>query len=256
MKLVELMKVIENKALTNDIYKMIIHGKNVKLMNKPGQFVAIKIDDESLILRRPISISEIDKKNNYFTIIYRVVGKGTELLINKKPGDNINIFGPLGNGFNIDNINKDKTVLIVGGGIGIPPLYELAKGLKKKNIKVITVLGFNSHQDIFYEKEFKELNETYISTIDGSYGYKGNVIDLIDSKNINFDYIYACGPKGMLKAIDDKYRNIKKGYLSLEEKMACGVGACTGCICKISGKDEYKRVCKDGPIFALGEMEL
>ncbi|MDD4036139.1 MAG: dihydroorotate dehydrogenase electron transfer subunit [Bacilli bacterium] len=257
MKLVESMHVIKNECITKDIYKMIISGNNVKLMSKPGQFVTIKIDNnDSLILRRPISICEIDQENNCFTIIYRVVGKGTELLTNKKVGDNIDILGPLGNGFNIDNINKNKITVIVGGGIGIPPLYELAKRLKEQNIRIIIILGFNSYADIFYEKEFKQLSETYISTIDGSYGYKGNALDLIDKKNINFDYIYACGPKGMLKAIDDKYRTTKKGYLSLEEKMACGIGACTGCVCKIRGKNEYKRVCKDGPIFALGEIEL
>lgn len=257
MKLVESMQVIKNKCLTRDVYKMIISGENVRLMNTPGQFVTIKIDNnDSLILRRPISICEIDKEKNCFTIIYRVVGKGTEILANKKAGDTIDILGPLGNGFSIENIDKNKVVLIAGGGIGIPPLYELSKKLKKKNIKVITVLGFNSCQDIFYEKEFNELNETYISTIDGSYGYKGNVLDLINNKDINFDYIYACGPKGMLKSINNKYQNKKKGYLSLEERMACGIGACTGCVCKVMGKDEYKRVCKDGPIFALGEIEL
>ncbi len=236
--------VLENKNIAKDTYKMTLHSDLSGLM-KAGQFINVRVEGQ--LLARPISICLI--KDNSFVIIYKIVGEGTSKLSFMKKDDKLEIFGPLGNGFNTDV--PDNDILIIGGGIGVPPLYQLAREMafKKKSLNV--VLGFNTGDAVFLEEEFKQISATFISTVDGSYGYKGNVIDLIKQKSLK-GLIYACGPSKMLNAIES---NFKDGYVSKEARMACGIGACMACVCK-DKKDENisYRVCADGPVFKIGQV--
>jgi dihydroorotate dehydrogenase electron transfer subunit len=188
------------------------------------------------------------------TMIYRKDGKGTSLLAESGPGELIDILGPLGNGFPVNEVSVGETALLVGGGIGVPPLYELSNQLVAKGVKVIHVLGFQTAEAVFYEKEFLNNGETYVTTVDGSYGRQGFVTDVM--KNLEFDCIYTCGPTPMLKAIEQGYSD-KKVFLSLEERMGCGIGACFACVCKRADDPtgvSYKKVCSDGPVFRAGEV--
>lgn len=241
-------KVLSNTLIAYKTYEMKLYG-DTKSITNPGQFINIKIDDSyQAFLRRPISISTY--KENEITIIYKVFGEGTERLSKKKFFDELDVLSPLGNGYTI-NLTKDKVVLI-GGGVGVPPLIGLAKELKEKGIKFDAVLGFNNRYDVFKENVFHSLAEnTYISTMDGSYGYKGTVIDVIKQLNIDVNYYYACGPEPMLHAL------VKEGYegqLSFEERMGCGFGACMGCSHKTI--DSYKRICKEGPVLESSEVYI
>jgi dihydroorotate dehydrogenase electron transfer subunit len=251
----ELCKIISQEEIAKDIFQLTVEAEFVKEIKAPGQFVHIRVDKSfDPLLRRPISISSVDSINSRFTMIYRKEGKGTSLLAEKGPGILLDILGPLGNGFPLEEVSAGETALLVGGGIGVPPLYELSKQLSAKGVKVIHVLGFQSESAVFYENEFLENGETYITTVDGSYGKKGFVTDII--KDLEFDCLYTCGPTPMLKAIENGYSH-KKVFLSLEERMGCGVGACFACVCKTS-KDlddvTYKKVCSDGPVFRAGEV--
>lgn len=241
-------KVLSNTLIAYKTYEMKLYG-DTKSITNPGQFINIKIDDSyQAFLRRPISISTY--KENEITIIYKVFGEGTERLSKKKFFDELDVLSPLGNGYTI-NLTKDKVVLI-GGGVGVPPLIGLAKELKEKGIKFDAVLGFNNRYDVFKENVFHSLAEnTYISTMDGSYGYKGTVIDVIKQVNLDVNYYYACGPEPMLHAL------VKEGYegqLSFEERMGCGFGACMGCSHKTI--DSYKRICKEGPVLESSEVYI
>lgn len=231
-------KVISNKKIANLVYEMILEG-DTKYITVPGQFINIEL--EGFYLRRPISVCEYTDKT--IKIIYKIVGEGTDKLSTLEEGTILDILTGLGNGFDI-NKNTQKPLLI-GGGVGTPPMYELAKQLLKNNKKPIIVLGFNSKEDVFYEEEFKALGiEVYISTVDGSYGEKGFVTDVIKKLN-NFDFYYACGPKVMLKAVYDLIET--DGQISLEERMGCGFGACMGCSCKT--KSGNKKVCTERTCF-------
>lgn len=258
MKTKELCLVVSQAEIANSIYELTLKGELVQNMNEPGQFVHIKVT-ESLdpLLRRPISIARIDKNSNEFTMIYRKEGKGTSLLATKKPGEHIDVLGPLGHGFPVEEVNPGETALLVGGGIGVPPLYELSRQLVKKDVHVIHVLGFQDKSSIFYENEFAALGETYVATVDGSYGTKGFVTDVIKEKALSFDTLYSCGPTPMLRALESEYKD-KKVFLSLEERMGCGIGACFACVCHSSTEDNlsYKKVCSDGPVFRVGEVVL
>jgi dihydroorotate dehydrogenase electron transfer subunit len=251
----ELCKIISQKEIADDIFQLTVEADFVKEINAPGQFVHIRVAKAlDPLLRRPISISSVDKGNSQFTMIYRKEGKGTTLLAEKGPGMLLDILGPLGNGFPVNEVKAGETALLVGGGIGVPPLYELSKQLTAKGVKVIHVLGFQTESAVFYEKEFLEFGDTYITTADGSYGKKGFVTDII--KELDFDCLYTCGPTPMLKAIEKQYSH-KKVFLSLEERMGCGVGACFACVCKTSHELDdvsYKKVCSDGPVFRAGEV--
>ena len=251
----ELCKIISQKEIANDIFQLCVEANFVNDINAPGQFVHIRVAKAlDPLLRRPISISSVDKRNSQFTMIYRKEGKGTTLLAEKGPGMLLDILGPLGNGFPVGEVNAGETALLVGGGIGVPPLYELSNQLIAKGVKVIHVLGFQTQSAVFYEQEFLKNGETYITTVDGSYGKKGFVTDII--KDLDFDCLYTCGPTPMLKAIEKEYSH-KKVFLSLEERMGCGVGACFACVCKTSnelGDVSYKKVCSDGPVFRAGEV--
>jgi dihydroorotate dehydrogenase electron transfer subunit len=251
----ELCKIISQEEIAKDIFQLTVEAEFVKEIKAPGQFVHIRVDKSfDPLLRRPISISSVDSINSRFTMIYRKEGKGTSLLAEKGPGMLLDILGPLGNGFPVEEVSAGETALLVGGGIGVPPLYELSKQLTAKGVKVIHVLGFQSESAVFYENEFLENGETYITTVDGSYGKKGFVTDII--KDLEFDCLYTCGPTPMLKAIENGYSH-RKVFLSLEERMGCGVGACFACVCKTSKELDdvtYKKVCSDGPVFRAGEV--
>ena len=234
----DIYEILENKLLAKDVYKMILKG-DTKYIKAPGQFINLKID--GCYLRRPISVSDWDE--NTITIIYKIVGKGTETMSQMSIGEKIDILTGLGNGFN-KNPNGQKPLLIAGG-VGTPPMYKLCKELIKDGKSPIVVLGFNSKEDVFYEEDFKNLGvEVHVSTVDGSYGTKGFVTDII--KNLkDYTYYYACGPMPMLKVV---YEEVQiEGELSFEEKMGCGFGACMGC--SIQTKNGTKRVCKEGPVF-------
>ena len=232
-------KIEENSKLTDSVYKMVLSGDTSEI--RSGQFVNILLD--GLYLRRPISVC--DCEGNLLTIIYKVVGKGTEKMAEMKEGV-LDVLTQLGNGY--DSSLSGDCPLLIGGGVGVPPLYKLAKELISAGKKVSVILGFNNKDEIFYENEFKALGaEVSVTTVDGSYGVKGFVTDALPE---NYSYVYTCGPEPMLKAI---YKNIKtEGQFSFEERMGCGFGACMGCSCKtITG---YKRICKDGPVLKKEEI--
>lgn len=234
-------KILSNTALTNNVYKMVLGG-DTSAITAAGQFVNIQLD--GLFLRRPISVCDYDE--NALTIIYKVVGKGTEAMSKMADGQ-LDILTGLGNGYDL-TVSGDHPVL-VGGGVGVPPMYNLAKKLLCEGKKVTVILGFNTKSEIFYEEEFKNLGcDVLVTTVDGSYGVKGFVTDAL--KDVSYSYFYSCGPEPMLKAL---YKATStSGQLSFEERMGCGFGACMGCSCKtLTG---YKRICKDGPVMRKEEI--
>lgn len=238
-------KVISNELIAYKTYKMVLFGDTSKI-TAPGQFINIKVESATTFLRRPISISDYDC--NTMTIIYKVFGEGTEILSHKRQFDQLDILGPLGNGFTIQKDKKKQ--LLIGGGVGVPPLYSVAKELYKRGIEFDVVLGFNNKYDVFLEGMFRALGASvYVTTMDGSYGYKGHVIDVIKLKDLHYDYYYACGPEVMLKALVEMD---KEGQLSFEERMGCGFGACMGCSHKTI--HSYKRICKEGPVLEANEV--
>jgi dihydroorotate dehydrogenase electron transfer subunit len=255
----ETMKVLTQKELAPNIFELTLLGDLVSEMKQPGQFVHVKTTEGTEpLLRRPISISSYNISNNQFTMIYRAEGKGTTLLSQRKQAEKVDVLGPLGNGFPVHEANAGETALLVGGGIGVPPLYQLSRMLVAKGVRVIHVLGFQTKSAIFYEEEFSKLGDTYIATVDGSYGTEGFVTTVIDRLDLKFETIFSCGPTPMLKALEAGYSE-KKLYLSLEERMGCGIGACFACVCHTGDDPEgfsYKKVCSDGPVFRAGEVIL
>ena len=235
------LKVIENEALNSQVMEMTLEGDVSEI--RAGQFVNIKID--GLYLRRPISVCEVN--GNELTIIYKIVGKGTEVMSRLKQGAVLDVLTGLGNGYDLTSAG-DKPLLI-GGGVGVPPMYELCKQLIKQGKFVTVILGFNTKQEVFYEKEFKALGATVmVTTVDGSYGLKGFVTDAM--KSVKYSYFYTCGPEPMLKAVHKQ--SVSDGEMSFEERMGCGFGACMGCSCKtLTGN---KRICKEGPVLKKGEI--
>ena len=255
----ETMRVLSQIELAPSIFELTVQGDLVKEMNGPGQFVHIRTNDGTdPLLRRPISISSFDSERKTFTMIYRAEGKGTSILARKKKDEAVDVLGPLGNGFPVHEAKKEETVLLVGGGIGVPPLYQLSKMLISRGVPVLHVLGFQTESAVFYEAEFSRLGPTFIATTDGTYGTKGFVTNVIDKLDGAFQTIYACGPTPMLKALEAGYRD-KKLFLSLEERMGCGIGACFACVCHTGDDPDgftYKKVCSDGPVFRAGEVVL
>ena len=233
----------ENIPLTENVFKMTLEG-DCSAITAPGQFVNIKLD--GLYLRRPISVC--DAEGDRLTLIYKVVGKGTEKMSLMKAGT-LDILSGLGNGYDIEK--SGSAPLLIGGGVGVPPLYLLAKELIKQGKKATAILGFNTKSEIFYEEEFGALGcEVKVATADGSYGIKGFVTDALGG--ISYTHVYTCGPEPMLRAV---YKSITtSGQFSFEERMGCGFGACMGCTCKtVAG---YKRICRDGPVLFKEEINF
>jgi len=231
-----------NEKLAKDVYRMVLAGDTSDL-KKPGQFVNIKLD--GFFLRRPISVCDYDE--NVLTLIYKVVGAGTEVMSKMCEGEKLDILTGLGNGF--DTSKSGDNPVVIGGGVGVPPMFNLARKLIEEGKKVTAVLGFNKEEEIFYKDEFEKLGaEVYITTVDGSVGTKGFVTDAM--KNIDFSYTYCCGPEPMLKAVYNA--SDKDGQFSFEERMGCGFGACMGCSCKT--KYGNKRICKEGPVLCKEEI--
>ena len=236
-----LFEIIENVALTDSVFKMVLKG-DVSAITAPGQFVNIKLD--GLYLRRPISVCDVD--DDTLTIIYKAVGKGTKLM-SEMTGGCLDVLTGLGNGYDLEAAGE-KPVLL-GGGVGVPPMYLLARRLISQGKKVNVILGFNTAAEVFYEDAFKALGaDVTVTTVDGSYGVKGFVTDAMQA--MEYSYFYTCGPEPMLKAV---YRASKtSGQMSFEKRMGCGFGACMGCSCKtITG---YKRICKEGPVMRKEEI--
>lgn len=246
-------KVVSQEKLTDDICSMWIQADEIAANAKPGQFISVYTKDASKLLPRPISLCEVDKENGRLRIVYRVVGAGTAEFSQYQAGDDITVMGPLGNGFTL----KDKKAFLIGGGIGIPPMLELAKQL---DCEKQMVLGYRDV--LFLNDEFEKYGKVYVATEDGSAGTRGNVIDAIKTNGLDAEVIYACGPTPMLRALKAyAEENGIECWLSLEEKMACGIGACLACVCKSKEKDHHtnvnnKRICKDGPVFLAQEVEL
>ena len=244
---------IRQEEIADDIYSMWLRTEHIAAHAKAGQFVSVYCNEGSRLLPRPISICEIDRKDGAIRLVYRVAGKGTAEFSGMRTGMQLKVVGPLGNGFP----QKNKKAFLIGGGIGIPPMLELAKELDcEKQI----VLGFRD--ELFLLEDFRNRGQIYIATEDGSAGTEGNVLDAIRENGLDADIIYACGPTPMLRAIKEyaAEQNIEC-WISMEERMACGIGACLACVCKSKEKDAHsnvknKRICKEGPVFLAQEVEF
>ena len=235
--------IVSNLQLTSDVFKMMLSGDTSEI-TKPGQFVNIELN--GLYLRRPISVCEVNR--TFLTLIYKVVGKGTEQMSKMARGEKLDLLTGLGNGYDTSKCGDHP--LLIGGGVGVPPMYQLAKELVVLGKKPTVVLGFNTKSDKFFENEFRALSaDVYITTADGSCGTKGFVTDAFSLCG-DFDYTFCCGPEPMLKAVYDTTET--DGQFSFEERMGCGFGACMGCSCKT--KYGFKRICKDGPVLEKGEI--
>jgi len=254
---VETMKLISKRELIPNLYELICEGDLVSEIVTSGQFVDIKSPRADLVLRRPISICSVDKEKKQMTLIIRASGNGTQSICETKVGESLDVLGPCGKGFPIDFLKKGQHVLLIGGGIGIPPLFELAKQLSLIGLKLTLIFGFQSKNQIFYQNEFKALGDVFISTDDGSSGTKGTVETILNSDHFNdeADAIYACGPKGLNRMVNHRYSKHPHAYISLEERMACGIGACAACVCdKEDQSGTNLTVCEDGPVFKCGEV--
>ena len=235
-------EIISNRPLTQSVYEMVMAG-DTSAITAPGQFVNIKL--EGLFLRRPISVCDMEEGK--LTIVYKVVGKGTEQMSAMKEGEKLDVLTGLGNGYDMEKCGDRP--LLVGGGVGVPPMFLLAKKLIAMGKKVTVILGFNTASEIFYEENFKAIGcDVIVTTVDGSYGVKGFVTDAM--KDIEYTYTCACGPEPMLKALYNASET--SGQYSFEERMGCGFGACMGCSCKT--KYGNKRICKDGPVLEKEEI--
>ena len=243
--------VVSQKEIGKDIFDMVLSFPKGAKEARPGQFLAMYCNDATKLLPRPISICGIDAEAGTLRVVYRIAGEGTREFSKMKQGDTLEVMGPLGNGFTM----KEGKAILVGGGIGIPPMLELAKQLSAEKT---VVLGYRD--ELFLKDEFEKTAEVAVATEDGSFGTKGTVIDAIRENAINGDIIYACGPMPMLKALAEYAREHNmEAQISLEERMACGIGACLGCICKTKEKDHHtnvnnSRICKDGPVFDAKEV--
>ncbi len=292
----ETVRILNNTEISEDIFSMWLKTESISYNAEPGQFVSLFVNDGSALLPRPISICETDQKERAIRLVYRIVGKGTKAFSLLGAGDTLEVMGPLGNGFMLEATGSagngftseamgpagngfipegtgplgnglasgamgttgKMTALVIGGGIGVPPMLELVKRLAGTRQ---IVLGYRD-KDAFLSEEFKPYGRVYLSTEDGSRGTKGNVLDAIRANGLKADIIYACGPTPMLRGIQSYAgENQIRAQLSLEERMACGIGACLGCVCKSTGVDPHtnvknKRICKDGPVFYADEVEL
>ncbi|PKK40105.1 Dihydroorotate dehydrogenase electron transfer subunit [Clostridiaceae bacterium JG1575] len=244
------MRVKGQERIAKETFRMTLDAAQAPFDFLAGTFLNIALPDGRFLLRRPLSIFSASKERNELSVIYKILGEGTRSLAQVAPGQILSVVGPLGTGFPIQS--DAKRVLLIGGGVGVPPLYELGCRLKKEGTQVTSVLGFRDRESVFCEAEFQTLGNTIICTDDGSYGDHGLVTEAIATHGLDFDVLYACGPSPMLRAVDETFQGKKKGYLSFEERMACGIGACYGCMTPT--KAGLRRVCTDGPVFSLGEV--
>lgn len=258
MKAPFLCKILSNKKTIENGYLMILEDKELAQQCQPGQFLHIKVGDGPVLLRRPISICDVDKDKGYIKIFYLVIGKGTDILKDRQPGQTLDVLGPLGRGFVIKE--EYKNLVLVAGGCGVAPMLYTARVLRERNKNIQPILGYRS--STFLVEDFEELSKVTITTEDGSLGIKGRInIPLEEAlKAGNIDAVMACGPMAMLREVERLCKEYKvEGQISIEERMACGVGACLVCACKAKkddGEITYKKGCKDGPVFFIGEVEL
>lgn len=261
-KFQEIATVVKQDQLVAGIYDLTLQTKDIAAIARAGQFVSVYSNDPSKLLPRPISLCGIDKEKGQIRLVYRVTGEGTgtEEFSKLKEGDSVKILGPLGNGFTVE---EGKTAFLIGGGIGVPPMLQLAKDINKAgNVpKMQIVMGYRD-ENTFLLDEFKEQADSFVSSDNGTVGTKGTVVDAIKENGLKADVIYACGPTPMLRALRDYAdENGMTCYVSMEERMACGIGACLACVCKTKEKDHHsnvnnKRICKEGPVFNAKEVEL
>lgn len=266
-KFEEIAKVVQQKEIADGIFDLTLKTNDIAEHAVAGQFVSVYCNDKTKLLPRPISLCGIDRENKTIRLVYRVTGEhaGTAEFSKLEKGDSVKLIGPLGNGFTISG----KKALLIGGGIGVPPMLQLAKdikagvamGLDLQIPEFDIVMGYRD-ADTFLLEEFKEVARTFVATENGSVGTKGNVLDAIRANELNAEVIYACGPMPMLRALA-AYANETgmECFISMEERMACGIGACLACVCKSKEKDEHtnvnnKRICKEGPVFNAKEVEL
>jgi dihydroorotate dehydrogenase electron transfer subunit len=243
------MKIISNQIIAQDTYELVLENDYISNHAVPGQFLHIQVGEHTL--RRPVSIANCDSFRNTVTIIFKVNGQGTNELSTYPVGANLDVLGPIGNGF---PLHSNSTILLIGGGVGVPPLFYLGRTLKELGTNVISVLGFQHKKQVFYEEAFHQLGRSLIVTNDGSYGEKALVTDVL-SKIGYYDYYYSCGPTPMLRAVTQQLYD-KPGFISLEERMGCGVGACFACVLPTKNSTGYKKICKDGPVFPVGEVMI
>lgn len=251
--------VLSQEMIAPGIYDMWLQTELAKEA-AAGQFVGVYPRDKSTLLPRPISICQVDKENEKLRIVYRVAGKGTDEFSHCQPGEELHLLGVLGNGFPLEAA-EGKSVVLMGGGIGIPPMVELARELQAAGAEVTMIAGYRDHQ-LFLKEDLERYAKVHIATEDGSVGVKGNVLTVMDEKQLTAQVIMACGPMPMLRAIKNYAKdNEIKAYISLEERMACGVGACLGCVCQTTNKDAHShvnnaRICTDGPVFDAQEVAI
>ena len=249
--------VLSQEQIADQIFSMWLKTEQIAKEAVPGQFISVYSNDSGRMLPRPISICEMDKEKGALRIVYRVAGKGTEEFSCCKAGDTLDILGPLGNGFPLERCPEGKKAFLIGGGIGIPPMVQLSKELKGE---VQVVAGYRD--ELFLTEELKANGTLYLATEDGSAGTKGNVLDCIRENGLTADVIYACGPTPMLRAIKSYAEEHQIDcWISMEERMACGIGACLACVCKSKEIDDHskvhnKRICKEGPVFHAQDVEL
>ncbi|BCA85746.1 dihydroorotate dehydrogenase B (NAD(+)), electron transfer subunit [Enterococcus saigonensis] len=252
-----MLTVLTQQEIAPNIFELVLQGELVKAMRKPGQFLHILVPRKDLLLRRPISINQFDVASLTCHLIYRIEGQGTKAFTELLPGEKLDCLGPLGNGFDISQLQKGDTAYIIGGGIGIPPLYELSRQLVKKGVEPIHFLGFAKKEVVYYAEKFQALGETHFATDDGSFGIQGNVSHLLIGRIEKPDAVFACGNNGMLKMVDEKYQEHPNAQISMEARMACGVGACYGCVCHVKNEPTKSvKVCDEGPIFKTGVIVL
>ena len=252
----ETMKVVTQDEIAPAIYELVLEGEMVEAM-RAGQFLHLRVPDDAHLLRRPISISSINKSQNQCHLIYRIEGSGTAIFSTLKAGDRLDVMGPQGNGFDLSELDQRSRVLLVGGGIGVPPLLEVAKQLNERGVEITTVLGFATKDAVILEAELAKYSKVFVTTDDGSYGIKGNVSVVIKELDSEFDAVYSCGAPGMMKYINQTFYDHPRAYLSLESRMACGMGACYACVLKVPDSDTVsQRVCEDGPVFKTGTVVL
>jgi dihydroorotate dehydrogenase electron transfer subunit len=262
--------VVSQKEIAAGIYDLTLQTKEIAAAARAGQFVSVYCNDASRLLPRPISLCGFDSAKGTIRLVYRAAGKGTKELSALKTGDTVEVLGPLGNGF---TVLPGKSALLIGGGIGVPPMLQLAKDITDGTVmgldaadsaaipQIQIVMGYRDAQTFLLD-EFKEAGETSVATENGSVGTKGNVLDAIREKEIRADVIYACGPKPMLRALAEyAAQNHMECFVSMEERMACGIGACLACVCKTKETDGHShvhntRICKEGPVFDAREVDL